>query len=56
GREAAAAILLRLAGREEDVTAQLDLYDSLDPQEAHRHMLLWRLDPAYRTAVARLAS
>jgi hypothetical protein len=56
GREAAASILLLLGGREEAVAAQLDLYDSLDPQEAHRHVLLWRLDPAYRTAVARLAS
>lgn len=56
GRDAAASILLRLAGREEDVAAQLDLYDALAPEEAHRHVLLWRLDPAYRSAVARLAS
>jgi hypothetical protein len=55
-REAAASILLHLAGREEEAAAQLDLFDSLDPREAHRHVLLWRLDPAYRTAVARLAS
>jgi hypothetical protein len=56
GREAAASILLGLAGREEAVAAQLDLYDMLDPAEAHRRVLLWRLDPAYRSAVARLAS
>ena len=56
GREAAAAILLGLAGHEDSAAAQLDLYDSLDPAEAHRRVLLWRLDPAYRSAVARLAS
>ena len=56
GREAASSILLRLAGREEAAAAQLDLYDSLDSGEAHRQVLLWRLDPAYRSAVARLAS
>lgn len=56
GREAAASILLHLAGREESVAAQLDVYDALDPVAAHRHILLWRLDPAYRSAVARLAS
>jgi hypothetical protein len=56
GREAAAAILLHFAGREEAVAAQLDLFDSLEPGEAHSRVLLWRLDPAYRAAVARLAS
>jgi hypothetical protein len=56
GREAAASILLQLAGREEAAAAQLDLYDALDSAEARRHALLWRLDPAYRSAVARLAS
>lgn len=55
-RPAAAAILLHLAGREEPVPPQLDLYDSLSPAEAARAALLWRLDPAYRSAVARLAS
>ena len=55
-REAAASILLHLAGREEAAAGQLDLYDSLDPNEARRRLLLWRLDPAYRSAVARLAS
>lgn len=55
-REAAASILLHLAGREEGVGAQLDLYDALEPREARHRILLWRLDPAYRAAVARLAS
>lgn len=55
-REAAASILLDLAGREEAVGAQLDVYDSLDAEEAHHRILLWSLDPAYRAAVARLAS
>jgi hypothetical protein len=56
GREAAAAILLQLADREEAVAGQLDLFDSLDGAEARRRILLWRPDPAYRSAVARLAS
>jgi hypothetical protein len=56
GREAAAAMMLHLAGREESVGAQLDGYDAFDPEEARRRTLLWRLDPAYRAAVARLAS
>jgi hypothetical protein len=55
-REAAAAILLHLAGREEAVGGQLDIYDGLDAQQARHHILLWSLDPAYRAAVARLAS
>lgn len=56
GRESAAAMMLHLSGREEAVGAQLDVYDSLDAEEARRHVLLWRLDPAYRAAVARLAA
>ncbi|HYW15072.1 MAG TPA: DUF2336 domain-containing protein [Allosphingosinicella sp.] len=55
-RDAAAPILLHLAGREESVGAQLDVYDGLDPAQARHHILLWSLDPAYRSAVARLAS
>ncbi len=55
-RDFAASILLRLAGREEAVEAQLDVYDSLDPAQGRHHILLWSLDPAYRSAVARLAS
>jgi uncharacterized protein DUF2336 len=56
GRQEAAAILLHLAGREDAIAAQLDLYDTLDGDEARRLLLLWRLDPAYRAAVARLAA
>ncbi|HYE27144.1 MAG TPA: DUF2336 domain-containing protein [Allosphingosinicella sp.] len=55
-RPAAASILLHLAEREDTVAAQLDLYDLLDRNDARRSVLLWRLDPAYRAAVARLAS
>lgn len=55
-REAAVSVLLHLAGREEAVAAQLDVYDALDSAGARHHMLLWSLDPAYRAAVARLAS
>ncbi len=55
-RDSAASILLHLAGREEAVGAQLDVYDGVDPEQARHHILLWRLDPAYRAAVARLAS
>ena len=55
-REAAASILLRLADREESVGARLDAFDSLEPAQARHHILLWSLDPAYRSAVARLAS
>jgi hypothetical protein len=55
-REAAASILLHLAGREEAVAAQLDVYDALDSVQARHNILLWSLDPAYRAAVARLAS
>ncbi len=56
GRDSAASILLRLAGREEAVGAQLDIYDALDSARARHLILLWSLDPAYRAAVARLAS
>lgn len=55
-REAAASMLLHLAGREDSVGAQLDVYDALDSADARHHILLWSLDPAYRSAVARLAS
>jgi uncharacterized protein DUF2336 len=55
-RDSAASILLHLAGREEAVGAQLDVYDGMDPAQARHHILLWSLDPAYRAAVARLAS
>jgi hypothetical protein len=55
-RSAAASILLALTGREEAAGAQLDVFDALDSAQARHHILLWSLDPAYRSAVARLAS
>lgn len=55
-REAAAAILLDLAGRETLAESQLDVFDSMDVGEARRQTLLWSLDPVYRAAVARLSS
>lgn len=55
-REAAASILLHLAGRAESVADRVDAFDALNPAEARHRLLLWRLDPAYRAAVARLAS
>lgn len=56
-RRESAAILLQLAGGgEEAIVPQLDLYDALSDEEARRLVALWRLDPAYRTAIARLAA
>jgi hypothetical protein len=51
GREAAGAILLRLAhGREDEAVARLQRFDA-----AEGSLGLWHIDPAYRTAVAALA-
>ena len=55
-RPAAASILLLLAEREEAVPLQLDVYDALDAEAGRSLVLLWRLDPAYRSAVAKLAA
>lgn len=63
-REAAAAILLLansrgplVSGAEGDATAaQLDLYDSLDSASAGEVLRLWRADPGYRAAVARVST
>jgi hypothetical protein len=55
-RGAAASILLSFSGREETAGAQLDVFDALDSAQARHHILLWSLDPAYRSAVARLAA
>lgn len=55
GRPAAAAILLALAaGGEAMLAAQLDLYEATKPAEAREALLLWRIDPAYRAALATL--
>jgi uncharacterized protein (DUF2336 family) len=55
-RRHAAVILLRLLDREEAVLPQLDLFDTIADGEASRLLGLWRLDPSYRAAVARLAA
>ena len=63
-REAAAAILLvansrgpLVSGAEGDAAAaQLDLYDSLDQASAEEVLRLWRADPGYRAAVARVST
>jgi hypothetical protein len=54
GREAAGAALFALASDEAAVPAQLDAYDATSPSEARRLLSLWRADPGYRAAVARL--
>lgn len=55
-RSAAVAILLAFAGREDAIAPQLDLFDTVSEDEAIRLVSLWRRDPAYRGAVARLAA
>jgi uncharacterized protein (DUF2336 family) len=63
-RDAVAAILLLansrgplVSGAESDATAtQLDLYDSLDSASAGEILRLWRADPGYRAAVARVST
>jgi hypothetical protein len=56
GREAAGAILLRLHGESEAVLAAFERFEALERSEAADLLALWRADPAYRHAVARLAS
>jgi uncharacterized protein (DUF2336 family) len=55
-RRHAAVILLRLLDREEAVLPQLDRFDTLGDDEALQLLGLWRLDPGYRAAIARLAA
>jgi uncharacterized protein (DUF2336 family) len=63
-REEAAAILLLanshgplVSGAEGDATVvQLELYDSLDRASAEEVLRLWRADPGYRAAVARVST
>ncbi len=50
-REDAAAILFRLGG---DVEARLDRFDVTGPDDAREKLLLWRSDPAYRSAIVRV--
>jgi uncharacterized protein (DUF2336 family) len=53
-RDEAAAILLRLFEDEEVIAAQIDLFDTLDAEQAALALRLWMLDPAYRSALVRL--
>ncbi|HEY0113836.1 MAG TPA: DUF2336 domain-containing protein [Allosphingosinicella sp.] len=56
GRKAAAAILLHLSGREDEILPQMEAYDALSPEEALRLLGLWRMDAAYRGAVSSMAA
>jgi uncharacterized protein (DUF2336 family) len=53
-RSEAGGILFTLAGDETQLAAQLDLFDGIAAPEAGRLLTLWRTDPGYRAAVARL--
>ncbi|SMF75796.1 DUF2336 domain-containing protein [Allosphingosinicella indica] len=54
GRHASAALLLALAREESALAPQLDLFDLVDPDTARAALRLWRTDPAYRAALARM--
>jgi uncharacterized protein (DUF2336 family) len=54
GRGEAGAILLQLGG--DRVEAQLDAYDLIGEAEAGALLGLWRADPGYRAAIAKLNS
>jgi uncharacterized protein (DUF2336 family) len=56
GRAQAGLILLALAPDETALVAQLDFYDGLSAADAASLLTLWRADPGYRAAIARLAS
>ncbi len=55
GRAEAAAILVSLAGSEETVTAQVDLFDVTELDVARQALRLWLADPGYRDAIAELS-
>ena len=55
-REPASAILFALIADEGAVVPQLDHFDRLSPADAAGLLSLWRADPGYRAAVARLCS
>jgi hypothetical protein len=56
GRDAAGAILLRLHGESETTFAAFERFESLGRDQAAALLGLWRADPAYRAAVARMAA
>ncbi|MDT9597497.1 DUF2336 domain-containing protein [Sphingosinicella rhizophila] len=55
-RDAAGTILFRIEEDEVRLAGKIDLFDLTDEQEAGRQLRLWRIDPAYRAAIARLAA
>ena len=55
-RAEAGAILFDLTRDEMTLVPQLDYFDALTPADAAGLLILWRADPGYRAAVARLAS
>lgn len=55
-RASAASILLALAGSEEPVFAQVDLFEVTEPATAHQALRLWKIDPGYREAIAELSA
>lgn len=56
GRDVAGAILFRLHGEGERAIAAFERFEGLGAAEAAARLGLWRADPAYRAAVARLAA
>ena len=58
GRPEAASILLSLAASddEEEIAAQLDLFDVTSQASARESLRLWQADPGYRDALAELAA
>ena len=55
-REQAASILLGLAAFEDEVPAQLDLFDVTSTAEAREALRLWQVDPFYREALSEIAA
>lgn len=51
-RQPAAAMLLALARDEAALGPQLDLFDTIGEEGAREALRLWRVDPAYRAALA----
>jgi hypothetical protein len=56
GRDEAASILLNLAPSEDEVAAQLDLFEVTPPSAACEALRLWHVDPFYRDALAEIAA
>jgi hypothetical protein len=56
GKEAAGAILFRLHGESAAVSGEIGRFETVEPDAALRLLGLWRADPAYRAAVARMVA